>query len=117
MNFALSLATNHYPGIKSDWSQTNSQPITPDSSEQILEARLVPTGVSEQTRTAVLNQTQNQAPASPPNQPSPSSAASVPASNAATVKPLNPAAQAAAIEKQNAQLAGLLLGSPEFQRR
>jgi uncharacterized protein (DUF1800 family) len=113
MNFALSLATNHYPGIKSDWGQTNSQPITPDSSEQILEARLVPTGVSDQTRTAVLNQTQNQTPASPPNQPPSGNPATVPTA----VKPPTPAAQAAAIERQNAQLAGLLLGSPEFQRR
>jgi uncharacterized protein (DUF1800 family) len=112
MNFALSLATNHYAGVKSDWSQTNSNSITPDLSEQVLEARLVPTGVSDQTRAAVLNQTQTQAPIPPSTQPS-NKAASVPA---ATKSP-NPAAQAAAIERQNAQLAGLLLGSPEFQRR
>ena len=113
MNFALSLATNHYAGIKSDWSAANSTQLNPDLSEQVLEARLVPTGVSEQTKTAILGQAQGQAQGQAPTQSSPAAPASVPAA----AKPLSPAAQAAAIDRQNAQLAGLLLGSPEFQRR
>jgi hypothetical protein len=36
---------------------------------------------------------------------------------AAAGKPINPAKAAAAQEKQDQLLAGLLLGSPEFQRR
>jgi hypothetical protein len=32
-------------------------------------------------------------------------------------KPMNPTQAAAALEKQDQLLAGLLLGSPEFQRR
>jgi hypothetical protein len=32
-------------------------------------------------------------------------------------KPMNPAQTAKALEKQDQLLAGLLLGSPEFQRR
>jgi hypothetical protein len=35
----------------------------------------------------------------------------------AAVKPNNPAKAAAALERQDQLLAGLLLGSPEFQRR
>jgi uncharacterized protein (DUF1800 family) len=109
MNFALSLATNHYPGIKTDWPVDNSHPITPDLSEQLLEARLIPTGISTQTRTAVLTQAQSQTPA--PNPPT------GPISLPVATKQPNPAVQAAALDRQNAQLAGLLLGSPEFQRR
>ncbi len=105
MNFALSLATNHFPGIKADWLPAQLENSGPNQSEQFLEARLVPAGVSEQTRTAVMNQG------------APQNASGTPANVPIAAKALNPAAQQAAIEKQNAQLAGLLLGSPEFQRR
>ena len=105
MNFALSLATNHFPGIKADWLPAQLENSGPNQSEQFLEARLIPSGVSEQTRTAVMNQG------------APQNASGSPANVPIAAKALNPAAQQAAIEKQNAQLAGLLLGSPEFQRR
>jgi uncharacterized protein (DUF1800 family) len=94
MNFSLSLATNHFPGITTTWAQPEPQVTTPETAEQNLEARLIPTGVSDRTRNAVLSQQQDQATAQ----------------KAA-------AAQAAALDRRNAQLAGLLLGSPEFQRR
>jgi uncharacterized protein (DUF1800 family) len=105
MNFALSLATNHFPGIKADWLPAHPENSGPNQSEQFLETRLIPAGVSEQTRTAVMNQG------------APQNASGSPANVPIAAKALNPAAQQAAIEKQNAQLAGLLLGSPEFQRR
>ena len=105
MNFALSLATNHFPGIKADWLPAQLENSGPNQSEQFLEARLIPSGVSEQTRTAVMNQG------------APQNTSGSPANIPIAAKALNPAAQQAAIEKQNAQLAGLLLGSPEFQRR
>jgi uncharacterized protein (DUF1800 family) len=111
MNFALSLATNHYPGIKTNWPLDNSHPITPDLSEQLLEARLIPTGISTQTRTAVLTQSQAQSQPLAPNLPG------TPTSLPVNTQQPNPAVQAAALDRQNAQLAGLLLGSPEFQRR
>jgi uncharacterized protein (DUF1800 family) len=113
MNFALSLATNHYGGVRTDWTSVNPTETDPHVSEQVLESRLIPTGVSDQTRTAVLNQAATQTPA-----PSPSTIQPVaPLHTQVAAKPMNPAAQAAALEKQNEQLAGLLLGSPEFQRR
>ena len=105
MNFALSLATNHFPGIKADWLPAQLENSGPNQSEQFLEARLIPAGVSEQTRTAIMNQG------------APQNASGSPANVPIAAKALNPTAQQAAIEKQNAQLAGLLLGSPEFQRR
>ncbi len=108
MNFALSLATNHYGGIKTDWTSVNPTETDPHVSEQILESRLIPTGVSDQTRTAVLNQAATQAP---------TRSSGPPLHTQVAAKPVNPAAQAAALERQNEQLAGLLLGSPEFQRR
>jgi len=111
MNFALSLATNHFGGIKSQWSDV-TQPVTaPTDAEQQLEARLIPAGVSEKTRAAVLDQSQT--PAQPQTQIFPQPIDTQPAKP----KPQNPAAQAKALENQNAQIAGLLLGSPEFQRR
>jgi uncharacterized protein (DUF1800 family) len=111
MNFALSLATNHFGGIKSQWTDATKQVTSPTDTEAALEARLIPGGVSDKTRAAVLDQAQPQ----PQNQaqifPEPVDTQTV------KPKPQNPAAQAKALENQNAQIAGLLLGSPEFQRR
>ncbi|MGA2852186.1 MAG: DUF1800 family protein [Terracidiphilus sp.] len=148
MNFALTLASNKLPGIAITWSapaisfttQANGvigtdgithTPVvstasivlpTPAVEEQRLEALLVAGGVSDSTRSAVLEQFQTQTaqnnsannatPARNDNQPQPILATAT--------KPFNPkqAAQAAtALEKQDQLLAGLLLGSPEFQRR
>ena len=121
MNFALSLAANRFPGVKSAWSQqTNAaaasppahttlisssatvpdaESSSPDAQEQRLEWMLVAGGVSESTRAAVLDQFDAQ--------------------GGRNLAPRNttPAAAAAALEKQDELLAGLLLGSPEFQRR
>ena len=109
MNFALRLAANRLPGIAVVWlAQASSGPIaTPESEEQRLEAVLVAGGVSDSTRAAVLDQFQQQiAQAAAPAKPI-----------LAAVKPGNPAQAAAALDRQDQLLAGLLLGSPEFQRR
>jgi len=132
MNFALSLAANRLPGITVTWApQTdasstkiddgsalrtvaqsaamNAAPAaTPEAEEQRLESLLVAGGVSAQTRAAVLDQFQQQ---------SAQIQSSIIAMPAAAGKPINPAKAAAAEEKQDQLLAGLLLGSPEFQRR
>ena len=111
MNFALSLATNHYGGIKSTWAQTAPQSASPAEAEQALEAKLIPGGVSEKTRTAVIDQAQQTPQNKPKFQVYPAD------SQPASAKPPNLNAQTAALERQDAQIAGLLLGSPEFQRR
>ena len=121
MNFALSLAANRFPGVKALWApQTNaaetpkrahatlvSNPVadpndlgsSPEAQEQHLESMLVAGGVSASTRTAVLDQFQAR------------EGRNLPSRNT------TPAVAAAALEKQDQLLAGLLLGSPEFQRR
>jgi uncharacterized protein (DUF1800 family) len=115
MNFALSLASGKLTGISVAWASPqsgNSAPYglpgfpayTSQADEQRLESLLVPGGVSESTRTAVLDQFQAQI--MPPESPIP-----------AAGKPLTQAQATAALEKQDQLLAGLLLGSPEFQRR
>ncbi len=136
MNFALTLAANKLPGIAITWSpqadtlvtkiddgtaphvpaqhpavNTLLGPLpTPEAEEQRLEALLVDGGVSPSTRAAVLDQFNAQTqPQNSQNQ--------MQAKPAAPAKPMNPTQAAAALEKQDQLLAGLLLGSPEFQRR
>jgi len=146
MNFALTLASNKLPGIAITWSapaisfttQTteptdptgtvsithtpliSTTPLTlptPAIEEQRLESLLVAGGVSDSTRSAVLQQFQAQsAQNNTANNASPASMAS-PANTSSPPKPVTPAQATAALEKQDQLLAGLLLGSPEFQRR
>ena len=109
MNFALKLAANKLPGIAVTWSEQAaiSSTSTPESEEQRLERVLVAGGVSGSTRAAVLDQFQQQS-AQPPAPAKPIPAAA---------KPANQAQAAAALDRQDRLLGGLLLGSPEFQRR
>jgi hypothetical protein len=86
---------------------------TPAVEEQRLESLLVAGGVSDSTRSAVLEQFQSQ---TAQIEPAKNSAPPNPVLASAT-KPVNPKQAASALEKQDQLLAGLLLGSPEFQRR
>jgi len=143
MNFALTLAANKYPGITVTWTQPPDSLVTkiddgttphnivqppmagsavgpppsPEAEEQRLESLLVDGGVSATTRAAVLNQfnaqTQTQTQAQTQNGQNQMPAKPAPAA----AKPMNSTQAAAALEKQDQLLAGLLLGSPEFQRR
>ncbi len=134
MNFALSLAANRLPGVIVAWTaqadpsptkiDDGSGPRTvapapgagaapdPETEEQRLETLLVAGGLSAQTRAAVLEQFQAQ---STQDQPNGNQASVMPI--LAAPRPMNPAKAASALEKQDQLLAGLLLGSPEFQRR
>jgi len=133
MNFALSLAGNRLPGVNvtlaaqaepkatriddgatqriatQDAGSSSATGIVPapEAEEQRLEALLIAGGLSERTRAAVLDQFQAQSAQGQTN------GATIPAA----VRPMNAAKAAAAAEKQDQLLAGLLLGSPEFQRR
>jgi uncharacterized protein (DUF1800 family) len=113
MNFALSLAANRLPGISTAWSSKESDPgatmPNPQSEESRLESILIAGTVSDSTRSAVLQQFAAQSTNGPAAQSRPR-AQSMPVSEN---RPLAPAA----VEKQDQLLAGLLLGSPEFQRR
>jgi uncharacterized protein (DUF1800 family) len=121
MNFALSLAANRLPGITIAWDSAqdpSSDPSTlsagsgapsPESEEARLETVLLTGGVSDSTRAAVLQQFQQQ------TAQNPDPAAALPI--AAPARQKLRAQAISAQEKQDQLLAGLLLGSPEFQRR
>jgi uncharacterized protein (DUF1800 family) len=142
MNFALALAANKLHGVPINWSaqqdvaQSNApatrvddgtvtrsfaQPDgasatlftapTPESEEQRLETLLVAGGVGSSTRAAVLDQFSTQIQAQTAN------TENIARPVTAAARPVNPAQAANALERQDQLLAGLLLGSPEFQRR
>jgi len=115
MNFALNLAASHLPGITVSWTPTadNAGPgaeaemPSPASEETRLEPLVVAGGVSAATRSAALQQFEAQ---------SAQDTASVrPVSEAE--RPFNRRRALTALERQDQLLAGLLIGSPEFQRR
>ncbi|HUB31005.1 MAG TPA: DUF1800 domain-containing protein [Terracidiphilus sp.] len=117
MNFSLNLAANRLPGITSSWAPQDDNSSTtmlatdapsPDAEESRLEALIVAGGVSESTRAAVLQQFQQQ----------------IAQTQVASTQPMAAPARAqgrqqgiSPLERQDQLLAGLLLGSPEFQRR
>lgn len=118
MNFALSLAANRLPGISVEWApdvdinslmrdDASKQVVpTPESEEARLEPLLIAGGASDTTREAALKEFEAQS-----------------AQNNAAPMPVvaprrnNRAPAADAYEREDQLLAGLLLGSPEFQRR
>ncbi len=120
MNFALSLAANRFPGITVTWDTSpdtsgadsilNTSPDgpSPQAEESRLESILLAGGISDTTRAAVLQQFQQQ---SSQLQDTPS------AYPVAAVRPRFRNQQVSPLERQDQLLAGLLLGSPEFQRR
>jgi uncharacterized protein (DUF1800 family) len=117
MNFALNLAANHLPGITITWtplpdlaSPEPDAPSTPESEETRLEPQIIPGGATESTRTAALQQFQAQS-----AQTSTQDNASV--HPVAEAKRQNRTPTANVQERQDQLLAGLLLGSPDFQRR
>ncbi len=118
MNFALNLAANRLPGVTITWAAlpelAGSSPnllTSIDLEEARLEPLLIPGGASESTRAAALKQFEVQS-------------AQAGMQGAASVRPvaiagtrMNKAPNATALEKQDQLLAGLLMGSPDFQRR
>ena len=125
MNFALSLAANRLPGISIAWDpaetfgtdknapETNPAAPDPKTEEARLESSLVGGGVSDSTRAAVLQQfeqqrTQNE------------NVAAMPVAAPGPAAPDRQKFRLRAVtesERQDQLLAGLLIGSPEFQRR
>jgi hypothetical protein len=115
MNFALSLAAGKFPGITATWSPATdnssdsmlgTEVPSAESEESRLESLLIDGGISESTRAAVLNQFQQQSAAE----------SGATAQKVSAPRPA-PHPQGSALEHEDQLLAGLLLGSPEFQRR
>ena len=129
MNFALSLAANRFPGITIGWApemdmsalDDNAPAMqvvpTPQTEEARLEQVLLPGGVSDATRAAALRQfeAQNGATTNTPMMMVRNSAVSESGPEAPARRANR--APADAYEREDQLLAGLLLGSPEFQRR
>jgi uncharacterized protein (DUF1800 family) len=129
MNFALALSSNRLPEIRTDWTTmlarqrkpaelaVEANPDAVAAKEKQLEMLLLEQAVSERTRTTVLEQlkdtmVQQQAEKSFPirtNDPEPMAAV------LDAGMPIQP--PRAPMDRDAAVLAGLLLGSPEFQRR
>jgi uncharacterized protein (DUF1800 family) len=112
MNFALTLAANHVQGVVVGWAPLPdlagpdaAATPTPTEEETRLEAELIPGGASQSTRNAALEQFAVQ------------TGTTASAAATAAAKPNNAARNANQLEKQDQVLAGLLIGSPEFQRR
>jgi hypothetical protein len=95
MNFALALAAGKLPGVQWDPSSTmanNQMPNDPSGVLANFENLILDGDVSKQTHTTILNQL---------NDPQAAARNNVPAAQGANLR----------------LIAGLLLGSPEFQRR
>jgi uncharacterized protein (DUF1800 family) len=122
MNFALSLAANRLPGISIAWDPTETvsndstmletNPAVPDPQveETRLESLLVTGGVSDSTRAAVLQQFEQQ------RYQNQGGAAAMQVMATGDRQKFRARAVTEG-ERQDQVLAGLLIGSPEFQRR
>jgi uncharacterized protein (DUF1800 family) len=128
MNFALGLSSDRIPGVQTDWTRLLGQTgagIEPvaltqgdaAAKEAKLEMLLLGQAVSDRTRSTVLQQFQNQGMQQQaerefsirPNDFEPMAQVLNPAALRQTGRP--------PLDREAAMMAGLLLGSPEFQRR
>jgi len=131
MNFALALSSNRLPGVQTDWTgllAKQGRPaelvvaeVSPDAGaaakEKQLEMLLLEQAVSEKTRTTALEQlrdttVQQQAEKSFPIRPTEQEPMAAVLNAGMPVQPAG-----APMDREAAVIAGLLLGSPEFQRR
>jgi uncharacterized protein (DUF1800 family) len=103
MNFALRLSANRLNGVQVAWTANAANGPDVHDEEARLESVVVPGGLSDSTRTALLESVNQQAQAN--------------GVSATTVAVNDGSSRAPATSAQQQALGGLLLGSPEFQRR
>ena len=128
MNFALGLSSDRIPGVQMDWTRLLGQTTAAmepaaltqgdaaAAKEAKLEMLLLGQAVSDRTRSTVLQQFQNQGMQQQaerdfsirPNDFEPMGQ---------VLNPGRPRQVRAPLDREAAMMAGLLLGSPEFQRR
>jgi uncharacterized protein (DUF1800 family) len=132
MNFALGLSSDRFPGVETDWARvlgdtgtgvkpatltTGSRDEAAAAKEEKLEVTLLGQAVSDRTRSTVLQQFQNQA----MQQQAVKDFSIRPNDFEPMTQVLNPDWQRRQLrppqDREAAMMAGLLLGSPEFQRR
>jgi uncharacterized protein (DUF1800 family) len=120
MNFALALASNKVPGVVVNWPGLlgpEGDAMTPEAKDAALEAKLLHEPVSDRTRQTILAQIsadRDQQEASL-RQIAVKNAKRDPLTVRGLVRP--PDASNAPMDTEAALAAGLLFGSPEFQRR
>ncbi len=115
MNFALALTSGKIRGVKIDVAQLAGSAPVADTPTVLttLEAKLLASDVSKQTHDSIVAQTESP-PRSDQQKPDPNTASEKMTPQQATAPP-KPAD--AARPADTSMIAGLLLGSPEFQRR
>jgi hypothetical protein len=131
MNFSLSLAGNRLSkGVTADWlSQLGMTSLQqPEEQERQIENLLLHGQISDKTRDLILQQLAN-APPQPPQQNSARPIAMAGVGNGEVAggapqpkpsipsPPMTPAQEHQAADRQAALTAGLIFGSPDFQRR
>ena len=118
MNFALVLASDRLPGVGTDWSKLVKGASTADSQvtakERKLEAALLGFPLSEKTRTQLLAEADD---STVPAQAAREFEVGRGAGGGAMMAVLGQRRAPGPTDTQAAVMAGLLLGSPEFQRR
>jgi uncharacterized protein (DUF1800 family) len=129
MNFALGLSSDRIPGVQTDWGRIlgetgsamepvalTSEPSDAGAKEAKLEVALLGVKVSDRTRSTVLQQFQDQ-----DLQQQAEKNFSIRARDlepmAQILNPARPGPNRPPLDREAATMAGLLLGSPEFQRR
>ena len=116
LNFALALATNRVVGVKTDWSGmlNGGEPGGgPEANEKMLEERLLHLEVSERTRQAILSQVMADA----SQQEASLRQVAVKDRKRDPLAMQSNLGNAVVADPQTALAAGMLFGSPEFQRR
>ena len=119
MNFALALSSNRVAGVTTDWPAilgTHDTPLTPEIKASTLEQTLLHISVSDRTRQTILTQITTD----PEQQESNLRQVAVKDRRRdplAVVPRYRKDGDLTGIDSQSALAAGLLFGSPEFQRR
>jgi uncharacterized protein (DUF1800 family) len=128
MNFALRLSSDHIPGVQTDWTrllrqtEARMEPVAltqgdaAAAKEAKLEMMLLGQRLSDRTRSTVLQQFQNQG----MQQQAEKDLSVRPKDFESMAQVLNPAMSQQGrpqLDREAAMMTGLLLGSPEFQRR
>jgi uncharacterized protein (DUF1800 family) len=119
MNFSLALSSNRVAGVTTDWQTvlgTQQDTLTPDQKEALLERNLLQLSVSDKTRQTILTQISTDASQQVASlkQVAVKDRRRDPLALPGRVQP-NP--NLTGIDSESALAAGLLFGSPEFQRR
>ena len=123
MNFSLALAGNRLSkGVTVDWlGQLGATSLQqPEEQERQIENLILHGQISDKTRDLILQQL---AAVAPPSPPQPGSAQPIAIAGGAPPKPptssqpLTPAQEHQFADREAALTAGLLFGSPDFQRR